>query len=180
MRQRDDAIFAQMLNRLRVRKEKEPLEKADLQLLESRIVKEHGLTAPPDAMHLFYLNKDVDRHNEEQLATLETETFTIKAKDLDQKDGRIIKVHETPHNTTRRDDTTLAANLKLAVGARTMLISNVDVSDGLCNGVSGIIKGIEFSNSRDMPKVVYVKFDSGRIGRKAKSEEFIPPYYAGC
>jgi hypothetical protein len=180
MRQRDDAIFAQMLNRLRTRKKKDPLEKTDQQLLESRVVKENVLTAPSDALHLFYLNQDVDKHNEKQLATLKTQTFTIKANDVDQKGGRIIKVHETPHNTTRKDDTSLVPYLKLAVGARSMLIANVDVSDGLCNGVSGIIKGIEFCNSQNMPTVVYVKFDSERIGTKTRTTEIIPPHYADC
>ena len=45
-----------------------------------------------------------------------------------------------PHKTSRNDNTSLAPSLQLAVGARTMLIANVDVSDGLCNGVSGIIE----------------------------------------
>ena len=180
MRQRDDAIFAQMLNRLRVRKRKEPLKKTDEQLLESRIVKENILSAPSDALHLFYTNKDVDTHNEKKLSSLNTQTFTIKAIDVDQKDGRVIEVHETPHNTKRKDDTSLVSYLNLAVGARTMLIANVDVSDGLCNGVSGIIQGIVFCNSQNMPTVVYVKFDSERIGAKTRTTEHILPHYAGC
>ena len=59
MRQRNDAIFANMLNRLRVRKEGEPLQETDIKLLESRTVKENVLTAPSDALHLFYTNHDV-------------------------------------------------------------------------------------------------------------------------
>ncbi|XP_072052002.1 uncharacterized protein [Amphiura filiformis] len=180
MRQKDDAIFAQMLNRLRERKKKQPLQKTDKELLESRRVEENNLTAPPDALHLFYLNKDVDSHNERKLASLNTEMFTIKANDVDQRGGRIIQVHETPHRTTRADDTSLASYLNLAVDARVMLIANVDVSDGLCNGVPGIVKGIEFCNSQNMPIVVYVKFDSDRVGAKTRTTQFIPPHYAGC
>ena len=164
MRQRDDAIFAQMLNRLRTRKRKEPIIEQDRQLLKSRVVSVNDeLSAPDDALHLFYRNVDVDDHNEKKLTSLNTQTYTIQAIDIDQKDGQIIKVHSTPHTTTRKDDTTLADKLKLAVDARVMLISNVDVSDGLCNGVSGIVKGIEFCNNQQMPTVVYVKFDSTRI-----------------
>ncbi|XP_072042907.1 uncharacterized protein [Amphiura filiformis] len=180
MRQRDDAIFAQMLNRLRVRKRTEPLEKADKKLLESRIVKDNALEAPQDALHLFFLNDDVDNHNEKKLQTLTTDTFMIKAVDVDQIGSRIIKVNETPHKTSRQNDTVLAPVLKLAVGARTMLISNVDVLDGLCNGVSGVIKGIEFGNSQNMPNVVFVKFDSDRIGANKRTSQFIPSHYAGC
>ncbi|XP_072046834.1 uncharacterized protein [Amphiura filiformis] len=180
MRQRDDAVFAQMLNRFRVRKRNEPLHDEDEQLLQSRRVKDNVLTAPSNALHLFYANKDVDNHNAEKLASLSTEKYTIKAADVDQSDGRIIKVHETPHETTRIDDTSLTSYLKLAVGTKVMLIANVDVSDGLCNGVSGIVKGIEFGNSENMPTVVYVKFDSDRIGLKSRTSQFIPPHYAGC
>ena len=67
-----------------------------------------------------------------------------------------------------------------AVGARVMLISNVDVTDGLCNGASGVLKGVEFCNTTNMPTVVYVKFDSARIGPKTRTTEFIPPHYHEC
>ena len=180
MRQRNDAVFANMLNRLRVRKEDEPLQQTDIKLLESRTVKENGLTAPPDALHLFYRNNDVSKHNDAKIASLNTEKYTVQAEDVDQSGGRIVKVNTTPHNTSRNDNTSLAPSLKLAVGARAMLIANVDVSDGLCNGVSGIIKGIEFHNSTNMPSVVYVYFDSDRIGAKARSAQCIPPQYSGC
>ena len=164
MRQRNDAVFANMLNRLRVRKEDEPLQETDIKLLESRTVKENVLTAPPDALHLFYRNVDVNKHNDPKIVTLNTKKYTVQAEDVDQSGGRIVKVNTTPHKTSRNDNTSLASSLQLAVGARTMLIANVDVSDGLCNGVSGVIKGIEFRNSTNMPSVVYVKFDSDRIG----------------
>ena len=180
MRQRNDAIFANMLNRLRVRKRTEPLEEADNQLLISRMVQENVLSPPPDALHLFYLNKDVDNYNETKLQSLDTPKYNIKAIDVDQIGGKVIKRHETPHKTTRKDDTALVPDLILAVGARTMLIVNIDVSDGLCNGVSGIIKGIEFGNSQNMPKAVYVHFDSPRVGQKTRASQSIPPQYSNC
>ena len=177
MRQRNDAVFANMLNRLRVMKEDEPLQETDIKLLESRTVKENGLAAPSDVLHLFYRKNvaDVSKHNDAKIASLRTEKYTVQAEDVDQSGGRIVKVNITPHTTSRNDNTSLAPSLKLAVGARAMLIANVDVSDCLCNGVSGIIKGIEFHNSTNMPSVVYVKFDSDRIGAKARSAQCIPP-----
>ncbi len=184
MRQRDDAVFAEMLNRLRVRKENEPLAETDKELLRSRIVREVGddiLQAPRDALHLYFLNEDVDAHNETRLVSLNTEIVTIKAEDVDQKGGRVIKVNETPHQTSKKDDTSLAPYLKLAVGAKTMLISNVDVSDGLCNGVTGVIRGFQYANSnKNMPHAVYVQFDSEKIGIKARSSQVIPLQYASC
>ena len=84
MRQRNDAVFANMLNRLRVRKEDEPLQETDIKLLESRTVKENSLTAPPDALLLFYRNNDVSKHNDAKIASLSTEKYTVQAEDVDQ------------------------------------------------------------------------------------------------
>jgi hypothetical protein len=179
MRQKDDVVFAEMLNRLRVRPQNEPLDKDDELLLRSRIVNEATLPPPQDALHLFYRNADVDGHNEVKLQMLDTEKHDIKACDIDQKGGRVIKVNENPHSTNR-NDTYLAQKVQLAVGARAMLIANIDVSDGLCNGVFGTVKGIEFRNSQDMPKVVYMEFDSGRVGAKAKRTQRVPPQYSDC
>ncbi|XP_072041439.1 uncharacterized protein [Amphiura filiformis] len=121
MRQKDDVVFAQMLNRLRTRKRNEPISDTDMKLLQSRTVSgnhDNGLSAPDDAMHLFYRNDDVDDHNEKMLATLSTHIHTIQAIDIDQTGGRIIRRNEQPHKTTRKDrNTTLADELKLAVGA---------------------------------------------------------------
>ena len=53
-----------------------------------------------------------------------------------QDEGRRVNLYfpETPH-VTDRNDTYLAQKVQLAVDARAMLIANVDVSDGLCNGM---------------------------------------------
>ncbi len=180
MRQRDDVIFAEMLNRLRTRKADDPISDVDKQLLQTRVVSENGLSAPDDALHLFFKNTDVNAHNDRKLASLTTPKYTIDAIDIDQKGGQIIRVNKVPHKRTSTDDTTLADEVKLAVGARVMVISNVDVSDGLCNGVCGIVKGIEFCNNQNMPAVVYVQFDSASIGTKARTTNFIPPQYEHC
>ena len=47
MRQRDDLVFAELLNRLRIRQKGEPLLQTDEELLKSRIVQEGVLSAPP-------------------------------------------------------------------------------------------------------------------------------------
>ncbi len=182
MRQRDDAIFAQMLNRLRTRNRNEPISKEDKQLLQSRVVSENNRISPPDddTLHLFSRNANVNDHNDKKISSLGTQIYTIQAIDVDQKYGKIIRMHTIPHKTSSKDDTTLADEIKLAVGSRVMLISNVDVSDGLCNGVSGTIKGIEFGNNQQMPTVVYVEFDSSRIGMKTRTTQSIPEQYHGC
>ena len=60
----------------------------------------------------------------------------------------------------------------LKVGARIFVSSNIDVSDGLTNGVFGTVSGIILSShinekgiSVDEVRVVLVRFDSEHVGR---------------
>ncbi len=178
MRQRDDLIFAQMLNRLRIREKDKQLQEADEKLLMSRVVKEGGLSAPSHAMHIYARNADVDDHNKKKLDALSTQTHTIKAIDTKQIGGHTEEL-QTPHKTTRKD-TSLVPELNIAVGARAMLITNIDVSDGLSNGVSGIIKGILYGTSPNMPKAVFVEFDSSHVGVKSRTTQSMPIQYSTC
>ena len=181
MRQRDDKKLAELLNRLRTREKGQPLLENDERLLKSRVVREGGeLKAPADALHIYARNDDVNKHNDIKLHALNTDIHTITAHDSIQ-DGGTHKQLETPHQTSR-NDTALVPKLELAVGARAMLITNVDVSDGLSNGVSGIVRGIEYGKSHNMPKTVFVHFDSPCIGSKARSaaSACIPSNFSEC
>ena len=179
MRQRDDKMLAELLNRLRTRERDQPLLASDESVLKSRVVgKDNEVSAPSNALHIYAKNEDVNRHNDEKLEALDAETLVITAIDTIQ-DGGTCKQLETPYQTTR-NDSPLVSQLKLAIGARAMLITNVDVSDGLSNGVSGVIKGIEYGKSHNMPKTIFVHFDSPRIGSKLRSTKSIPSKYSDC
>ena len=179
MRQRDDKMFAELLNRLRTRERDQPLLASDESVLKSRVVgKDNELSPPSDALHIYAKNEDVNQHNDNKLEALDAEIRIITAIDTIQ-DGGICKQLGSPYQTTR-NESPLASELKLAIGARAMLITNVDVSDGLSNGVSGVIKGIDYGKSQNMPKTVFVHFDSPRIGSKLRSTKSIPSKYSGC
>lgn len=58
--------------------------------------------------------------------------------------------------------------ISTAVGAKVMLTVNLDVADGLVNGVCRHIVGIKStSGSTD---VILLKFDNERVGQKAASQ----------
>ena len=169
-------MLAELLNRLRTREKDQPLTANDESVLKSRVVgKDNELSAPSDALHIYARNTDVTRHNDNKRDTLDAETHTITAIDSIQDGGTL----ETPYETAR-DDSPLVRELKIAIGARAMLITNVDVSDGLSNGVSGIIKRIGYGKSNNMQKTVFVHFDSPRIGSKLRCTQSIPSKYSGC
>ena len=138
-----------------------------------------ALSAPTDVLHIYARNDDVEQQNDKKLHALDSEIHNIAEIDTIQ-DGGTHKQLEKPYQTTTKD-TPLVLELQLAIGARGMLITNVDVSDGLSNGVSGIVKGIEFAkSSSSMPKTVFVHFDSPRIGLKLRSTQFVSSKYSDC
>ena len=88
MRQRDDKMLAELLNRLRVREKDQPLLASDESVLKSRVVgQDNELSAPSDALHIYARNTDVSRHNDDKLKTLDAETRTITAIDTIQDGG---------------------------------------------------------------------------------------------
>ena len=58
--------------------------------------------------------------------------------------------------------------LELKVGARVMLINNVNTIDGLVNGAQGYVQEILTSGSEKKVKYVLVKFDDPKIGDEQK------------
>lgn len=62
------------------------------------------------------------------------------------------------------------ANLRVKRGLRYMITYNVDVGDGLANGITGVVK--DFNCNGDDVLVIWMEFQSNNIGRKAKTEYF--------
>lgn len=45
-----------------------------------------------------------------------------------------------------------------------MLCENIDIADGLINGVCGPVTHIVYPKTGDFPQKVFVKFDDDRVG----------------
>ena len=158
-RQGNDKTYADLLNRVRVGEQTEE----DLTLLRTKIRKKNH----PDlkgAMSIACKKEVVNRHNELCLNSIQSKLFEIKAKHftkLQQNFKPYIKKDGTISDTQFPDV------LKLKIGARVMLIYNVDVSDLLCNGALGILIGIEESKNGNVDKVI-VKFDNPKAGKERR------------
>ena len=100
----------------------------------------------------------------------ESEQYSIQACD-----AIAGQTHHIDLSNKRTDTGGLHSVLKLAIGARCMLTTNVDVSDGLVNGARGEVIHIAI-NSDNKPTHVLVNFDFAEVGAKAKQSSHFQNY----
>ena len=149
--------WTETLNRIRVGEVTEE----DMEVLKSRQTGADFLYE--DCLHLFYTNEEVDDHNEKMLNKLDGELYTISAIKLRPKGyvEKKTKKGKKPKKTV--DGTQFFDKLEVKVGARCMLIFNVDIVDDLVNGGTGNIIGIE-TNSKGQVDCIVVQFDDEKCG----------------
>ena len=165
MRQEDGSDFAQMLNRVRKGNETED----DIKLLKTRVVDvDQQRPYAQDVTHAFMYNKLVDKHNQEMLLSLSQTIYNFEARDgkKDSQTGRIshVKLSDTAGG--------LPKQVKVAIDAKVMLTRNMDVSDGLVNCATGIVRG--FIPAPDgkadfTPKYILIEFTDQRVGAKTRA-----------
>ena len=166
MRQKSDLEFANMLNRIRIGVPSDD----DLKILQKRVILPNEDSYPTEALHVFPLNKQVDEHNLKLLQSLEKPTYFLHAKSsqTDVTTGRV----NLPANQKNKQDN-LEDVLAIAVGARVMLIRNVDLSDSLVNGVIGTVTGFIRDAKQDEIKFILVKFDDPYVGQQRRRKMHI-------
>ena len=175
MRQRDKD-FADMLNVVRVGKPEEN-SKVDKMLKARELsIKEDDEDYPLDVLHVYAKNLHCKEWNEKMINRLNGMLYITRSEDrlqdvkidMDQLDLSTLSATETGN---------LAHTLLLKVGARVFVSNNIDVSDGLTNGVFGTVSHIittahQAKNGEmvEEVRVVLVRFDSERVGREARAK----------
>ena len=158
-RQGKEKEWANTLNRIRVGNVTEE----DKRILMSRLTKDEMLQEY--FLHLFFTNREVTEHNEKMLKKLLCRLYLIEAKQylpggrkslVDPKKGTIAK-------------TEFLEVLKVKVGARCMLIINLDIMDELVNGSTGTIIGIEKATDGQVQFII-VQFDDPSCGQKQRDK----------
>ena len=122
VRQRGDTTFAELLCRVRTA----TCTPKDIDILNANA-----------ALDVYRLNVNVDIRNTLMLNNLapQCEQYSIKASD--SMAGQTAHIELSTLSNKRQETGGLHSVLKLAIGARVMLTTNVDVSDGLVNGAKG-------------------------------------------
>lgn len=162
MRQREDVPFAMFLNTLRIRTKGEKLLEETKGMLKSCIRE-----GPEDALHVYSTNDEVNSFNLTMLKKTSVELVQIDALDYqkDKTTGK-LSLRESPISNTKLDG--LSASILFSVNARVMLIRNINVDDGLVNGVMGYISYFisEDKNGKDCIKAIGVQFDNENVGAR--------------
>ena len=168
MRQKDDMNFAYALNNLA----NSQLTAEDLILFNSRLFDKNDSRIPGDAIRLYSTNEEVDLYN------------TLAINNSPEKEYKVEALDFVPSGTSRliRDRALFTVSLKstqethglpriitLKEGIKYMITTNIEVSDGLVNGSSGVLRSIQTRNNGEYVEMIWIEFDNELVGSKARS-----------
>lgn len=162
IRQKDDKDLVKALNNLAVG----IMSDEDIQLIKGRQVDESDV--PIEAVRLFYENNDVDEFNEDRINTHEGNIVEAKASDnitgADCSDAE----KESFLKKSIIQSSGLPGYLKLKIGIKYMITRNINLSDGLVNGATGVLKYIKYDES--IPEIIFIEFPKANIGMNARQQ----------
>ena len=172
MRQKNDTLFANLLNRIREGKQTE----ADYTVLKSRSISfdDSAYQALKNELHLFPCNAAVDSHNRTVYENSTTERAEIQCMDtVLGEDAEDVKQTILGQITGRKmsDTGNLSEILRVAVGLSYDTTHNVSVTDGICNGTPCVLKKIHFiEKQKSVPSCLWVEFPDKNIGQQTRRE----------
>ena len=175
MRQRNSQ-FAEMLNSVRLGKPQENSEVDRMLKARELNIDEDDPNYPNEVLHVYALNVHCNVRNEKMLNRVIGPLFISKANDSLQ-DIKLDMSEVDLSNLPTSKSGNLANTLLLKVGARVFVSTNIDVSDGLTNGVFGTVSHIVTTRHQSQNgqmveevRVILVRFDSERVGREARAK----------
>lgn len=168
MRQRDDKIFAELLNRIREGNQTEE----DMSLLKTCVKEEcQEISNVP---HLFTTRNEVAQYNYDiynkadnsEKVCIKAIDWVISSCDENVKAKVLSRIPDDYAKTMG-----LSAELFLVIGIAAEITSNVNVQDGITNGASCVIKQFEYRvEGSTRCSIIWVQFDDEKIGREIRTE----------
>ena len=147
-----ESDFVKALSDMRVNN----LTKSDIELLNSR--ETYIDTFETDMLHIFSTNDEANRYNLAKFNMIDEPVKTFDALDAVYRGNKAVYDNFTENEQYVLDifgkNCRVEKNIALKLGARVMLLTNMDFNKGLINGSCGIIT--EFNES-----TITVKFDNG-------------------
>lgn len=198
MRQKEDPIYSQILNRIRIGNPT----KEDIEILKQRIFidKDSKLSKLEQAvekyleiyqtnskiMCLFSTNEMANNFNKFVSAKLKLNLHKVEAidsnpnyklnfKNTNYKKKRLLKSKKKTSQTAG-----LESILEVGIGSRVMLKKNIDVDNGLCNGALAMVTNICFDSNNNVDYIT-VRLDTTNqevdIERVVSDYEFQKNHY---
>ena len=150
----------------------------DLQPLRERIRNEGHPDLDQADLWIHGVRRSVTKRNNEYLKKLEGEEVALKAVHhqaqqkkfkvkIDDKDGTV-------------GGTAFLDTLKVKIGARTMIIHNVDVVDGITNGQLGVVMAFIRTKTGNVDKIVFKPRDPSIGGINRAKNPSLSSKYPEC
>lgn len=167
MRQKDDLNFVRALNNFA----RGEMTDDDIIIIKSREVED--LQVPNEAIRLYYTNADVEKYNNKKID--ESPSPEIECNAVDTITGKLKPQQKTQKMKMWKERPTKDCGgypytLRLKQGIKYMVTANLDVSDGLVNGATGVLKHVYCSPGTDKPRIVFLNFDSSNVGKKIRQQ----------
>jgi hypothetical protein len=139
----------------------------EINLFKARQLNNISYNVPPDAVRLFYDKISVKTYNTYKLKSLKTESHLCLAIDVIRGHGsKAQKQYLLDKAASEEEDVTnqIAYEIELKIEAKYMLLVNLNVSDGLTNDSTGILKKISFDKLK-RAHIIWILFDNSNIGQ---------------
>lgn len=169
MRQKDDLMFAELLNRLREGNQSED----DINCLKTCIISsDHSNNSISTLPHLYTRRCEVAEYNNLMFQAVPAQNKTIVSA-IDTVTGDMSADMQQKIISKIPDDSCLTMGLDkflhLAENVPAEICLNINVEDGLTNGTPCLIKKLDFRiENSDRCSIVWVQFDDPSIGRQAR------------
>jgi hypothetical protein len=156
-RQGEGNPWTKLLNRVRVG---EPT-KEDVLILKSRKTSLLDSEKRKEAANIYFRNKDVKSYNEKMLKTLKSPQYDKKAQYDIPKGSNFVPPIDKDKGTIGKSN--FSEYVQVKIGARVMLVYNINIPDLLVNGALGTVVGFEF-DKRGEVECIIVSFDNLETG----------------
>ena len=138
-----------------------------LQGCELQVNEDHDCY-PKDVTHVYAQNHYCDEWNNKRITSLQGDKYECVA--FDSKKDHCTELTTIDVSLKPQKTGNLRKVLHVKVGARVMLTTNIDVSDGLTNGAVGTVKYVITEEITKRFKVILVEFDNTDVRQEAKSK----------
>ena len=162
-RQGKDKSYADLLNRVRVGKHTND----DIVTLKKQVRPKDHADLKTTNFYIMCKRKECAETNDAHLNLLEGELVIVQAKHHHATQAK-YKPYITPKDGAVAS-TSFKDQLKMKIGAKLMIIHNIDVADGLSNGQMGELVHIVKTVTGEVDKLV-IKLNNTKAGQKNRSQ----------